>query len=102
MSTYFQGLSDTGLAPLQYTPNFELMQHALDKATLRYEQNFDKVSSLYNEVANKPITNDKLRTDRDEYVKSIQNTLKDIIGSDLSLPENVTTAENLFTPFYTN
>jgi hypothetical protein len=100
MATYLPGVTDTGFNPVQYTPNFSLLANALDKATARYETNFQKLSQGYQSILNASITNDVVSKKRDEYLNNIKDQLKTLSSTDLSIQANVNTAENLYSPFW--
>ena len=51
MSTYLPGVTDTGFNPINYTPNFSMLANALDRATARYETNFNQISNSYSKIA---------------------------------------------------
>lgn len=100
MSTYLPGVIDTGFNPLSYTPNFSLLANSLDKATARYEANFDKLTQGYRNILESPIINDEKNNQRNNYLNSIKDQLKKISSTDLSIESNLNEAENLYSPFW--
>lgn len=100
MSTYLPGVTDTGFNPINYTPNFSMLANALDRATARYETNFEKLSKGYQNILNSPIMNDVKSQQRDQYLNDIKDKLKAISSTDLSIQSNLNEAEKLYSPFW--
>jgi hypothetical protein len=100
MSTYLPGVTDNGFNPVQYTPNFPYLANALQKATARYETNYEQISQGFKSILNTPILNDKYSKRRDDYLNQIKDQLKTISTTDLSIQSNVDSAENLYSPFW--
>lgn len=100
MATYLPGVSDTGFNPVNYTPNLSFLTNAIDRATARYETNFQKISQGYQNILNSQIMNDVKSKQRDQYLNDIKDKLKTISATDLSVQANVNEAENLYSPFW--
>jgi len=100
MSTYLQGGTDMmpQIAPFQ--PDFGLVQKTLSTLQNRYDQGFASLKNVYNQVLNAPLSDVDNRAVRDQFVKEAQRRLQDLASVDLSLPENQTMAENVFSPFW--
>lgn len=100
MSTYLSGVTDTGLEPLQYTPNFPYLQQALEKAQAKYDVNFNKIASSYDKISNAVLTNPENITFKDEFVNKADKQLKDVSAMDLSNPDNVNKAQTILAPIW--
>jgi hypothetical protein len=100
MASYIQGVTDIPVPIEPFQPDFGMVQKALSTLQSRYEQGFASVKNAYNSVLNAPITNLKLKAERDAYVKDAELKLKNLSSVDLSLPENQATAEQVFSPFW--
>jgi hypothetical protein len=100
MASYIQGLTDVPVPVEPFQPDFGMVQKALSTLQNRYEQGFASVKNAYSQVLNAPITNSKLRGQRDAYVRGAEQQLKNLSAVDLSIPENQSAAENVFAPFW--
>ena len=100
MATYIQGVTDTALNPVSYTPDFSFLSNALNKATMRYEKNFKQLADGYSEILNTPILNKGVDERRNQYLNEIKDKLKEVSTTDLSIQSNVNQAEALYAPFW--
>lgn len=100
MASYIPQLTDTGLQTDKYVPNYEFLQTNLQKKETQYIQGQQQVASDYSAILNAPITNEENKAVKQDYLKTIQEGLKKVATTDLSLPKNVTQAENLYAPFW--
>ena len=100
MSTYLQGISDIGFNPIQYSPNLPYMQQALQKATYRYEKNYDQISNQYSKIADSLLLNPENNEFRKKFLDDSKNALKTLSTQDLSVQQNINDAEQLFAPFW--
>jgi galactitol-specific phosphotransferase system IIB component len=91
---------NTASVPVLYTPDFSFLKYVLDKKNQNYEQGMSKSISAYSDVLNAPLTKDVNKTSRDAYIKSAQEQIQKIAGTDLSLQQNVNSAVNVFSPFW--
>ena len=66
-----------------------------------YEQGFAQVAGKYNAL-NKEMTHSANQQFRDQFLKQANENLKNLSAMDLSLPQNVQAASNVFAPFYKN
>lgn len=87
--------------PALYTPDYSFLRYALDKKSSQYEQGLQSVSSSYN-VLKKNLTDPINAQRRDEYLKSANAQLQKMASSDLSLQENVNSANSIFQPMATD
>ena len=100
MSTYLPGVTDIFPEFQPFTPNFDFYNQALQIKHAQYQQGYKKLSGLYNTLLNSPMTRDENLQRRDKYFKDIEGEIKKISGLDLSLPQNVNAAGEIFKPFY--
>jgi hypothetical protein len=84
------------------SPDFSFWDKQMQKKAYTYDQNFAKVQSVYNSVFNSPMLRDGNIQQRDNFLKSISNNLQQLSSADLSLPQNLTEANNLFEPVLQN
>jgi hypothetical protein len=84
------------------SPDFSFWDKQMQKKAYTYDQNFAKVQSVYNSVFNSPMLRDGNIQQRDNFLKSISNNLQQLSSADLSLPQNLTEANNLFEPVIQN
>lgn len=100
MATYLQGVTDV-IQPFQpFTPNFEFYNQALQLKHAQYQQGYKQLSGLYSTILNSPLTRDENVKRREQFFKDSDREIKKISGVDLSLPQNVEAASQIFTPFY--
>jgi hypothetical protein len=101
MATFIQGVTDTNLDPVLFTPDYSFLRYTLDKKSAQYEQGLKSVSSAYGELK-KELTDPTNVERRDNYLKAAQNQLQQIASSDLSLQQNVNAANAIFDPISTD
>lgn len=64
----------------------------------QYMQGFNQVNSIYNSTFNKPVLGEEVNMLKQQYMTDITKQLKDFSSLDLSLPQNIETAEKAFEP----
>lgn len=102
MATGYQGISDT---PQSFntsvgSPDFGFLQQNLYRSNQQYEQGLSQIKQDYSVITSAPLTNGENIDKRNEYVAQIQEGLKKVAPTDVSLPQNVQQAENLYAPFW--
>lgn len=100
MAQYLPFIPDVLPEPVVYAPDFNFFDKMLQKKQLQYEQGVSKAKMAYQSVLNAPLSDKANIPLRDQYIKQAEDGLKQIAGSDLSLPENQQIAENLYAPFW--
>jgi hypothetical protein len=100
MSTYLQGVTDTGFNPLSYTPNFPYMQQALEKAQAKYDTNYNQVANAYHKIADQKLLNPENEIYRKQFLEKTKEELKQISTKDFSNQSNVDEAEKILSPFW--
>ena len=100
MATYLQGVTDVIPQFQPFTPNFDFYNQALQLKHEQYQQGYKQLSGLYSTILNSPLTRDENVKRRDQFFKDADREIKKISGVDLSLPQNVQAASQIFKPFY--
>lgn len=100
MATYIPNVTDTFPEIQPFRPDYSFLQSALQYKQGKYDTALNQLNSAYSSIVNAPLTyGDNVRR-RDEFIKSADAELKKIASLDLSLPQNVQLANNIFKPFY--
>lgn len=100
MATYIPNITDVFPEPVIYTPDFEFFDKALQKKQQMYEQGIATAKASYDSVLNAPLSDKANITLRDDYLKKAKEDLKRISSADFSIPQNVSAAQNIFSPFW--
>lgn len=100
MATYLPNVTDIIPEFRPFTPNFDFYNQVLQVKNAQYQQGYKKISNLYGSALNSPLSRDSNIERRDKYFKDIEQEIKKISGLDLSLPQNVAAAGDVFKPFY--
>jgi hypothetical protein len=102
MATYLQGITDqvNVINPPQIDAQFEMQ--LLQARQSKYDQAHAEVSKLYSSILNSSLSRTDNKEARDEFFKLIENDIKRIAQTDLSLQSNAKAAENLFSQIYDN
>lgn len=100
MAQYIPYIQDQAPEPVLYQPDWGMIGTALQKKDYQYQQGINQLRQGYGSILNAPLSNSENIPVRDQYVKQAQESLKKISGADLSLPENVQAAQNIFEPFW--
>lgn len=102
MSTYLPNTPDYIPQIQGFQPDFNFLGNMLQTKQSQYDTNYKKISQTYGELLN----SDMLRTDniekRNEFFKVIDSDIKKISGMDLSLQQNVESADRVFDSFFQN
>jgi len=100
MATYLPGLTEFIPQIRPFSPDLNFYANALQTKQSQYDAAHKELSSVYGSLLSSPMLRESNINRRDEFFKVIDTDLKKIAGMDLSLPENINTAMNLFRPFY--
>lgn len=101
MATFTQGVTDTNLDPVLFTPDYSFLRYNLEKKTAQYEQGLKSVVGSYNTLK-KDMTDPMNAQRRDEFLKQAESELQKIASADLSLQQNVNAANAVFQPLVTD
>jgi hypothetical protein len=72
----------------------------LRRKQAQYEEGVSRASSARNMIRNAPLTDFANIELRDKYLKDADDALKKISSADFSLPQNVDSAMNIYSPFW--
>ena len=100
MATYIPNVTDVFPEIQPFKPDYSFLQSALATKQAQYNAAFEQLNSVYGSVLNAPLTRGINQERRAEFLKAADNNIKKITSLDLSLPQNVQTASNVFKPFY--
>lgn len=102
MATFLPNVTDVFAGPSQYTPDFNRIERMLKLRQNMYDQGARQVKTLYDSIFNSALMRDGNIERRDSYLKTISESMNRLSATDLSLPQNVNTATELFTPLTTD
>src|SRR5690606_18270440 len=100
MSTYIPNVQDYVPEVPLFSPNFGLYQQVLQYKAGQYEKGKQIIQSAYDAIANTPLSTKGAAEVRDRYLTDVQQKLKELSKADLSLQQNVDSAERIFAPFW--
>lgn len=83
-----------------FKPDFNFFDRMMQRKQSMFEQGLSKARSAYTSVLNAPLSVKENIPLRDQFVKDAKENLKTLASADLSLPQNVAAAENIFAPFW--
>lgn len=83
-----------------FTPDMNFFDRMMQRKQAMFEQGLSRARTAYNSVLTAPLSSKENIPLRDQYVKDAQESLKALASADLSLPQNVAAAENVFSPFW--
>lgn len=102
MATPYQGVTDDprGLQSPVGSPDFGFLQQNLMRSNQQYEAGEQKVVGDYSNIVNQATLGTEAADRKKTYINQIQEGLKKVASTDLSLPKNTAQAENLYSPFW--
>ena len=83
-----------------FKPDFNFFDRMMQRKQSMFEQGLSKARTAYTSVLNAPLSVKENIPLRDQFIKDAKENLKNLASSDLSLPQNVAAAENVFAPFW--
>jgi hypothetical protein len=98
MATFIPNITEVYKPPTQLPLNIDRVERMLKMREALYQDGAKKVRSLYESAFNSPMLRDGNIKRRDEYLKLINDGLKNVSGMDLSLAQNQNIAANMFQP----
>jgi hypothetical protein len=101
MATFIPNVQDVLPDVKMFTPDFAFIDKMMKRKEAQYEEGFAQLNNQYN-LINRDVTNPHNAKVRDEFLKTAKENLKDLSAMDLSDPSNVSTAGQVFKPFYNN
>lgn len=102
MASYIPSVTDSpqSLQTPIYTEDYSFLQNQLQKSDQQYNAGLQKVANDYSAITSQQLTNPENQGKQQEYIAKIQEGLKKVAPTDLSLPQNVSQAESLYQPFW--
>mgnify|MGYP003336427500 CR=1 FL=1 len=98
MATFIPGMTDVFPGSSPYTPDFNRIERMLKLRQNMYDEGVKQVKTVYDSLFNSSLMRDGNIQRRDAYLKAISESMNRLSATDLSLPQNVRTATELFTP----
>jgi len=98
MATFIKGVTDVLPGPTAMAPNYALLHSTLTTLQNKYDRGFDQVKSMYNSMINSELSSSDNEQFRQEFLKKADAQLSKFAGVDLSNPNNVGQALNVFKP----
>lgn len=102
MASFIPNITDSpqSLSTTPFTQDYGFLQSQLYRSNSQYEQGLQEVKSDYSSILNMPVSGEEAQQRKQEYISKVQDGLKKVAPTDLSLPQNVAQAENLYSPFW--
>lgn len=100
MATYLPGVTDFIPDIQPYQPDWESIDKTMRLKQGQYDQNYASLQGTYSGLLNMPQLKQDQIDKRDKFLKQAFKNLGDLATVDLSLPENVAAANNVFAPLY--
>ena len=96
MATYLPGVPQYIPQIQPYQPDLNFMANVLQTKQNAYDKNYDALSKRYGTLLNSPMMRQDNIEKRQEFFNAIDNDIKKISGMDLSLQQNVDSADSVF------
>jgi hypothetical protein len=100
MATYLEGGVDFIPPVIPFQPNYNLILSTLQYRQGQYDQGFAQLKSSASSIINAQLLNETNIEKRKQIMANAESALKSLPTVDLSLPQNVAAAKNVFRPFY--
>jgi hypothetical protein len=82
----------------EFQPDLNSYQQLLSMKESQYQAGYQKVSGIYGSLYNSTMIREDNKQARQKYFDKIESDIKRLSGFDLSLEQNVTSAQNIFKP----
>lgn len=102
MATYIPGITDYIPQVQPFQPDYNFLGNMLQTKQSQYDQNYKQLSQKYSTLLNSDMMREDNIQKRNEFMKMIDNDIKRISGLDLSLQQNVDSANKVFDSFFQN
>lgn len=102
MATYIQGIPQYIPQFQPYQPDYNFLGNILQTKQSQYDQSYKQLSKTYGTLLSSPMLREDNIMKRNEFFKMIDNDIKRISGLDLSLQQNVDSANKVFDSFFQN
>lgn len=102
MASPYPQLTDTGLQSPTLQQDYSFLQNNMRLKEGQYQQGVQKAANDYSQILNTPVTGEAMNQLKKQYIQQVQEGLKTVTKTDLSLPKNSTQAESLYAPFWSD
>jgi signal peptidase I len=102
MASYIPQVTDYIPEFQPFQPDYNFLNNVLQKKQGQYDTNYKALSQTYGTLLNSPMMRQDNIQKRNEYFKLIDQDIKKISGLDLSLQQNVESANSVFDSFSQN
>ena len=102
MSSYINGVTDYIPQYQPFQPDYNFLANVLQTRQSKYDSNYKQLNQQYGNLLNSPMSRDDNNQQRAEFFKMIDGDIKKISGMDLSLQQNVDSANSVFDSFLKN
>lgn len=102
MASYIPGIQDYISQYQPWSPDYNFLSNVLQQRQSKYDQSYKQLNSQYGTLLNSPLIREDNIQDRDKFFKMIDGDIKRISGMDLSLQQNVDSANKVFDSFHQN
>jgi len=102
MASYLTGVTDYIPQVQPFHPDLNFYAYTLQTKDSQYRQGEQKLSGIYGSLLNSPMLRQADNDQRDKFFKDAQNSIQKMSESDLSLPQNVEQAYQVFQPLIKN
>jgi len=82
----------------EFQPDLTSYQQILSMKEAQYQAGYQKISGLYGSLYNSPMIREDNKEARSKYFDKIESDIKKLAGYDLSLEQNITSAQKIFKP----
>lgn len=98
MVSYINGITDYVPQLQNFQPDLNFYASALATKQNQYDQNLNKLSSIYSSAFNSSMTRGDNIERRSNYFKTIEQQIQKVASLDLSIDQNVNASKSLFDP----
>lgn len=102
MASYIPGITDYIPQAQPFQPDYNFLGNMMQNSQSKYDQNYQNLNKAYGTLLNSPMLREDNMKQRDEFFQMIDGDIKRISGMDLSLQQNVDSANKVFDSFYKN
>lgn len=100
MATYIPG-GQTYIPNIEpFQPDWGMVDRTFRLKQSTYDQNYSALQSTYSNLLSMPQLKQDQINKRDKFIQQAFKNLGDLASVDLSLPENISAAQNVFAPLY--
>lgn len=100
MATYVPGYQRYERETTPFTPDYKFMSAVLDTRQDRFDTNYKQLSDQYSKVVYADMSREDTLDARNQYTEQLIPRIEKLSGMDLSIRQNVDSAQSLFKPFY--